>query len=142
MNNGIVAVGEMWGYYYGYFLTLQHFGNNNNNPIIKPVALENFTPFQRPHSKDIKQIKPDGIIITSMEGWIPVGIIHDLIDRNVDVIRPRFTDNVNGYTISQIFGALRPEVKTIQGFRNSLLQNNGNNQQHAVNNLFEAYFYN
>ncbi len=142
MNNGVAAVGEMWGYYYGYFLTLQHFGNNNNNPIIKPGALEDFTPVNRPDTRDIKVPKDTTNRIFRMEGWIPVGILHDLIDRNVDVIRPRFTDNVNGYTISQIFGALRPEVETIQGFRNSLLQNNGNNQQHAVNNLFEAYFYN
>jgi hypothetical protein len=73
---------------------------------------------------------------------IPVGIVHDLLDNNADVIRPGFIDNVNGYTIEQIFGALRPGVETVQGFRNRLLQNNGNNQQQVVNDLFNAYFYN
>ncbi|MCH7397332.1 hypothetical protein MM236_05000 [Belliella sp. DSM 107340] len=77
-----------------------------------------------------------------MKSWIPVGLIHDLIDTNADLIRPGFTDNVSGYTVGQIFGALRPGVETVQGFRNRLLQNNGNQQQQAVNNLFEAYFYN
>lgn len=77
-----------------------------------------------------------------MEGWIPVGIVHDLIDNDADVVRPGFTDNVDGYTIGQIFGALRPGVETVQGFRNRLLQNNGNHQQQAVNDLFNAYFYN
>ncbi len=141
MNNGVVAVGEMWGYYYGYFLTLQHFGNNNNNPIIRPVALEDFTPVNRPNNSDIVRNRVNGVII-NMEGWIPVGIVHDLIDNNADVVRPGFTDNVNGYTVEQIFGALRPGVETVQGFRNRLLQNNGNNQQQAVNDLFNAYFYN
>jgi hypothetical protein len=140
-NNGVCAVGEMWGFYYGYFLTLQHFGNNNNNPIIRPVALENFMPVNRPNNSDIVRNRINGIII-NMEGWIPVGIVHDLIDNNVDVVRPGFTDNVNGYTVGQIFGALRPGVETVQGFRNRLLQNNGNNQQQAVNDLFNAYFYN
>ncbi|EIM73691.1 hypothetical protein A3SI_17369 [Nitritalea halalkaliphila LW7] len=138
-NNGVCAVGEMWGFYYGYFLTLQHFGNNNNNPIIRPIGLENFTPFQRPSDKDIIRI---GFPVREMEGWIPVGLLHDLVDNNADLIRPGFTDNVSGYTISQIFGALRPGVETVQGFRNRLLQNNGNRQQQAVNNLFEAYYYN
>lgn len=140
-NNGVCAVGEMWGFYYGDFLTLQHFGNNNSNPIIRPIALENFTPINRPDARDIKRLGARGVI-TNMEGWIPVGIVHDLIDKNADVIRPGFTDNVDGYTISQIFGALRPGVETVQGFRNRLLQNNGNHQQQAVNNLFEAYYYN
>lgn len=73
---------------------------------------------------------------------IPVDIVHDLIDKNADVVRVGFTDNVNGYTVKQIFGALRPGVETVQGFRNRLLQNNENHQQQAVNDLFNAYFYN
>ncbi len=138
-NNGVVGVGEMWGYYYGYFLTLQHFGNNDINPIIRPSAMENFTPFERPDSRDIDRFDNP---ISSMEGWIPVGIIHDLIDDNADVFRSGFTDNVNGYTVAQIFNALKPEVQTVQEFRDKLLQNNGNYQQQEVNELFTAYFYN
>ena len=132
----------MWGYYYGYFLTLQHFGNNNNNPIIRPVALENFTPFNRPDSRDIIRPRDATNRIFRMEGWIPVGIVHDLIDNNADVVRAGFTDNVNGYTVGQIFGALRPSVETVQGFRNRQPPPPGNNQQQAVNDLFNAYFYN
>ncbi|MCH7403287.1 hypothetical protein ACFOUP_10085 [Belliella kenyensis] len=60
----------------------------------------------------------------------------------MDLVRSGFTDDASGYTISQIFGALRPGVETVQGFRTRLLQNNGNQQQQAVNNLFEAYYYN
>ncbi|MCH7403294.1 hypothetical protein ACFOUP_08400 [Belliella kenyensis] len=141
MNNGVCAVGEMWGFYYGYFLTLQHFGNNNNNPIIRPIGLEDFTPVQKPDNRSIVIHRINNRIYR-MEGWIPAGLLHDLIDTNADIIRSGFTDNVSGYTISQIFGALRPGVETVQGFRNRLLQNNGNHQQQAVNNLFEAYYYN
>lgn len=140
MNNGVVAVGEMWGYHMGYFLTLQHFGNNN--PIVRPVAMENFTPFSRPDNRDIVRPRDATNRIFRMEGWIPVGIIHDLMDNNADVVRAGFTDNVSGYTLSQIFGALQANVQTPQAFRNRLLSNNGNWQQTQVNQLFEAYFYN
>lgn len=71
-----------------------------------------------------------------------MGLIHDLIDANTDIIRPGFTDNVNGYSIQQIFNALQTNVQTVQAFRDRLLINNGNFQLQAVNNLFEAYHYN
>lgn len=45
-NSGVCAVGEMWAYYFGYFLTLQEFGNNNSNPLIRPMALEDFRLFK------------------------------------------------------------------------------------------------
>ena len=46
------------------------------------------------------------------------------------------------FTIQQIFNALQTNVQTVQTFRDRLLINNGNHQQQAVNNLFEAYYYN
>ena len=141
-NNGVVGVGEMWGYYFGYFLALQHFGNNDNNPIIRPIGLEDFTPFARPDSRDINRDRDANNRIFRMGGWIPVGIIHDLIDNNADEFRDGNFDNVNGYNVSQIFGALRPEVQTVQEFRDKLLQNNGNQQKQAVDELFIGYFYN
>lgn len=147
INNGIVAVGEMWGYHMGYFFTLQHFGDEN--PIIHPVAMENFTPFSRPSNRDIKKrrcnpqldINCNGNII-EMDGWIPVGIIHNLMDRSADIVRQGFTDNVSDYTLSQIFNALQSDVQSLQAFRNRLLSNNGNRQQAQVKKLFEAYYYN
>ena len=46
------------------------------------------------------------------------------------------------FNSQQIFNALQTNVQTVQAFRDRLLINNGNHQQQAVNNLFEAYYYN
>jgi len=130
-NSGLVGLSEMWAYYMEYYLTLKHFGNNNG--VITLEKLENFKPLEIPNN-----ISFDRNYIT---GWIPVGLVHDLVDDNVDRIRAGYYDNVNGYTLSQIFWSMRPGVESIQALRDKLLQNNAYRQEKAVKNLFEAYYY-
>ena len=50
-------------------------------------------------------------------------------------------DNVNGYTIQQIFGALQSDVVSISQYKARLLQLYGTAQQAQVNNLFASYLY-
>lgn len=73
---------------------------------------------------------------------MPGGIIHDLIDELRDVVRTGFVDDVNGYTLKNIYDALDADVVTPQQFRNRLLSENDNRDEANVRELFEAYFWN
>jgi len=130
-NSGLVGLSEMWAYYMESYLTLRHFGNNNG--VVKPEALENFTPIDRPNNTAFNG--------KDMTGWIPVGLVHDLVDNNEDLVRPGYYDRVSGYTLSQIFWSMRRGVESIQALRDKLLQNNGYRQRDEVRRLFEAYYY-
>jgi len=140
-DSDLVALGEMWAYYMGYYLTLKHFGDDNG--LVKPEALEDFEPVERPREIDISRPKDKNYpyAINSMKGWIPVGLVHDLVDSNVDLVRPGYYDRVSGYTLSQIFWSMRPGVESIQALRDKLLQNNDYRQSEEVKRLFEAYYY-
>jgi hypothetical protein len=93
----IVALGEMWGFYVG-----NQFG-------LRP----NFN------------IDRDGQFV---RGWIPAGLPHDLIDNNADrILDPNsianpatplifVTDQVSGFTIGQIFDAIRQGGESVDQF--------------------------
>jgi hypothetical protein len=73
---------------------------------------------------------------------MPLGIIHDLIDEPSDEVRAGFVDNVNGYTLKNIYDALDADVVTPQQFRDRLLSENDNRDEADVRRLFEDYFWN
>ena len=65
--------------------------------------------------------------------------MHDLRD-NTNLSDP-ITDNVSNYTIPQIFNALNNDITDPLLYRNRLLQQNANNQQVQVSELFQEYGY-
>jgi hypothetical protein len=77
--------------------------------------------------------------------WIPEGLYYDMFDDRNDVmaipLRVDVDDQVSNYTDQQFFNALDNDVKSMPQYRNRLLQENGNNQQVQVTNLFAAYGY-
>ena len=79
--------------------------------------------------------------MVSWEGWIPTGLMQDLIDNNADFLRTGFRDNVTGYSHQDLFDALDSDVRSPQQFRNRLLGENGNRDRTYVLTLFEAYFW-
>ncbi len=75
----------------------------------------------------------------SFIAWIPEGLMEDLIDNTpAEAI---VNDQVTGYTISQLFGALQSNVTSIPQYKAKLLQLYGTAQQTQVNNLFASYHY-
>lgn len=132
-NAGICALGEAWAYHFGYFLTIQEFGNNNRQLTLN--AFENFDPLQRPQGDGIDKFR------TSWRGWMPSGIMHDLMDTNTDLVRTGFRDNASGYSIRNIYGALDYGIESPQAFRDRLLEENGNRDEDDVRELFEAYYW-
>lgn len=135
-NAGLCALGEAWGYHVGNFLTIQEFGNNNSHLSLN--AFERFDPRNRPD--DIAQAIYRNR--SGWTGWMPCGIMHDLIDTNTDLVRTGFRDNVSGYTIRNIYDALDRDVESPQAFRDRLLRENNNRDATDVRALFEAYFWN
>ena len=51
------------------------------------------------------------------------------------------TDNVSGFTISQLFNALQSDVTSVQQYRARFIQQNPNNQTTNITNLFAQYHY-
>jgi hypothetical protein len=101
-NPGHVAVGEMWGFHIE-----REFGLNGFN------------------------IEDDREFVSV---YLPTGLIHDLIDVDVDPVTDSITwadpaiptltvlDRVEGFTIAQVFEALRTECTTLDDFEATLKQ--------------------
>ena len=100
-NHELVGLGEAWGYHIGYFLTIQEFGNNNGELMLN--AFENFDPRERPNNTIIGRYGNTNNI--GWSGWIPGGVMYDLMDTNTDLVRTDFRDNASGYSIRNIYDA-------------------------------------
>lgn len=73
-----------------------------------------------------------------MFNWIPVGIINDLMDSNVDPLP--ILDNVSGFTYQEIQTALYNKPVTVLDFKNSL-KSIKPLQASQIDNLFSSYGY-
>lgn len=70
--------------------------------------------------------------------WIPVGLINDLIDSNIDPVA--VTDNVSGFTYSEIQSALYNKPSTVLEFKD-LLKAIKPAQASQIDQLFFSYGY-
>ena len=131
-GSGRIAVVESWGFFIGNtFNALKYNGPNPNTADRERNQLENNIPV-------------DNVSVqrwnTGSQGWIPIGLPHDLID----VGEPASTgvvDNVSGYSIQGLFNGYQPGVTTVQGLRQEILNRNGNSQAAQVNALVTSYRY-
>lgn len=57
------------------------------------------------------------------------------------MIRTDHIDNVSGYSIRNIYGALDYGIESPQAFRDRLLEENSNNDIDDVKALFRAYYW-
>jgi len=138
----IIALGEGWAYHIGHFLADQRYGtisscqaeqtdafgfgiffcpNGTNHPNID--VLENFDPN----------------LLTDPFRWIPKGLLEDMTD-NTNEINP-ITDNVQGFTIQQLYLALQADVNSVEQYRTRFIQQNPGNQNQQTINLFGQYHY-
>lgn len=130
-GSGRVAVGESWGFF---------IGNTFNG-----LKYSNVTVVANRERDQLESNVPvDGISVdrwnTGSQGWIPLGMPHDLID----VGEPAVTgvvDNVSGYTVAGVFRGYTSSAATIQDLRSSILSNNSASQAAQVNALIASYRY-
>lgn len=134
-NHELVGLGEAWGNHIGHFLIIQEFGNNNN--VLSLNAFENFDPLKRTN----KVSKGYYTGRTGWTGWMPCGIMHDLMDTNTDLVRTGHIDNASGYSIRNIYDALDYGVESPQAFQDRLLRENNNKDEDDVRELFDAYYW-
>jgi hypothetical protein len=134
----------MWGYHIGATIADAAYGMNSSPAYVQSgsgqarwrknedipgkssywAALEDFDPNWTPDPSR----------------WMPIGVLHDLMDERVDVVpNPNVIDNVSGYTQQKFFNALQSDIISIPLFKDRLLQQNNNNQQSDVNILFQSY---
>ncbi len=135
-NHGVCALGEAWANHFGYTLVFEEFGNSNR--IISKSGFENFDPIPRPSNTSIRG---QGTPAVSWTGWIPGGIMLDLIDNNNDLVRSNYIDKASGYRHKNLYDALDRGVESPQQFRNQLLKENGNRDEKDVRDLFKAYYW-
>jgi len=134
---------EAWAYHMGHFLADQRYGLqsseacdqfcfDNNFPVSDwssyMNALENFDPN---YSSDPFH-------------WIPKGLMNDLMDdrndNNAFPVSVPLNDQVQGYTIAQLFNALQSDITTLQAYHSRLISQTNNNPT-GVSTIFSFYGY-
>jgi hypothetical protein len=141
-NYNIAGLAESWAYHIGWsFLKLKY----TTNPIMLSSAQENFYPYERGITNSYWDASWSGNKVAYFKGWIPAGIMYDLIDNSYEYIRGTYPDsyydNASGYTNAKIFNALDDDVEGITAFRDNLLDENSNLDSDDVLDLFEAYYF-
>lgn len=138
-----IVLGESWAYHMGHFLSDQKYGTQSSCTAEQTDVNGNgitFCPngFNHPHIDVLEQYNPN--LNTDLDRWIPKGLYNDLMDNRNETRPPQaVNDAVAGFTIQQLFNPLQSDVKSMQQYRDRLMQQTGFNQQ--VVNLFTEYHY-
>ena len=136
----IIALGEAWGYHMEHFLTDQRYGVNASDvgEYWGTFFHSRTLPFTaHPYIDAIENNNPNSS--ADPFAWIPEGLMEDLMDNTP--AETVVNDQVTGYSISQLFGALQSDVTSIPQYKAKLSQLYGTAQQTQVNNLFASYHY-
>ncbi len=146
----IITVGEGWAYHMGRYLTDKKWGYNavpftEQGVIDKHPECDGSPEIRCYYNSNnrsgsinfLETYDPD--FIYDPNRWIPKGLMWDLMDEAAE--NTPVHDNVYGYNNKKIFDALDNDVKTMQQFRNRLLQENGNSYSSAVYILFHDYHF-
>ncbi|MDX2306403.1 MAG: hypothetical protein NW226_26575 [Microscillaceae bacterium] len=139
-NSPIIAVGESWAYHYGRFLADQRYGVMSSC-ITAQEGGPVFCGAARPYTAVLEAFNPN--LLTDPYRWIPDGLYWDLNDNTPGeaVAGIGGFDQVSGYTNRQMFAAFSTNIRSLQQYRDRLLQLNNNNQLTQVNTLFQFYGY-
>ena len=145
VDAGLCAMSESWGFHMGWYLDRKKYGSS---VIVTESINEKYKPMQTGNSdNDIHRVV-DGTTKTFLyhEGWVPAGILLDLMDSKSDYIRGSypdyFYDDAEGFSNQDFFNALDKDVRSPQQFRDRLMKNTSDRDKTDVTKLFEAYYYN
>ena len=129
-GSGRIAVVQSWGFF---------IGNTFNDRKYRPVFISraNRERDQLEFQTPVDDV-PVQLFANSSLGWIPFGMLHDLIDTTEPAVTG-VVDNVSGYTISGIFRGFSANSTTVPTLRDQILGNNGNSQAAQVNQLVTSY---
>lgn len=138
-NSPIIALGEAWAYHMGHFLADQRYGVNASCHIEQPG--HTFCPngTNHPHIDVLENFIPS--LTADPFQWIPKGLMEDLMDNGAEPSQTLVTDQVSGFSISQIFSALQSDITTVPTYRARFIQQNPGNQTTQITALFASYNY-
>ena len=134
-GNGIVQLSEGWAFYTGQQRTLNKYGVGRH--INGFSVFDDFTPISTGSVNDYLNYYYGN----QWNGWMPAGIFWDLTDTNVDFLRSSYSDNVAGYTISDIHDAMDADVDDMQEFKVRILSENNWHDYTDLLDLFKGYYY-
>ena len=134
---GVLAVWESFAQHFGHTITDRIYSNG-----AEPFSLQNkqwvSDASRSSNIKYLEEFDPNIVPPDEMFNWIPVGIINDLMDSNVDPLP--ILDNVSGFTYQEIQTALYNKPVTVLDFKNSL-KSIKPLQASQIDNLFSSYGY-
>lgn len=143
-DDPIIGVSEMWGSFVENWYGERHYKNGGSSAFFVRVNGKDYyatIPFNiglNPNFTALEMFNPEDN--GDFYRWIPTGLPYDLWDNRNDNGEP-VLDFVSGFSIQQIFRALQNDVRSVQDFRQKLLQQNSNLQFSQVNDLFKQYGY-
>ncbi len=143
VGSGLCAISEAWGFHMGWYFARKKYGTSAD---VSLSLIEGFVPKNIPFTYGLVTYI-SGTTPTSIKGWIPAGIFHDMMDTAVDYIRfdtstsTSYYDNVDSYTNFKFYNSLENDVRSPQQFRDRLLLKNDNLDEADVKQLFKAYYY-
>ena len=137
-NSPIIALGEAWAYHMGHFLADQQYGTLGSCQGEQKGGFS-YCPGggAHPHIDVLEAFNPN--LTTDPFRWIPKGLMEDMIDNTIN--ETIVNDQVSGFSIAQIFGALQSDVTSVTQYKTRFLLQNNYAQQIQINNLFTSYHY-
>jgi hypothetical protein len=64
-----------------------------------------------------------------------------LTDSGTEPSTTKVTDRVSGYSISDCFGSLDPDIASVLGYKRRFIRERGSSQKVDIDRLFESYGY-
>jgi hypothetical protein len=129
-HSGYIAVAQSWAYFIGLTSNATRY---NSSAFTFANDQRARLEFQTPTNDT-----PVSLLRTTTAGWIPFGMLHDLVDIG-EPLATGVIDNVSNYTIGGIFRGYNFEAINIQSLRQQILNQNNNSQVVQVHELTTSY---
>jgi hypothetical protein len=123
-GSGRIAISEAWAEFCASRFAHLRYGDNVSINTTWLDRIENFIPFPK-----------------NTWTWIPDGVMHDLTDSGEDTSTTKVSDHVSGYSISDCFGSLDPDIASVLGYKRRFIRERGSSQKVDIDRLFESYGY-
>ena len=133
----LVAIWQTFAQHIGHVVTDRFYSTESSDFSLQ--GKQWVSDFNRSSNlKYLEEFDPSITAPVDYFGWIPIGIINDLMDSNVD--QAPVVDNVSGFTYTEIQSALLNKPSTLLEFKN-LLKNIKPSQSTQIDQLFTSYGY-
>ena len=133
---GRAAIVEAWGYHIGPTYADRRYGLEHSNTVPPFSTVE-----QQTHLNKLEALTFWSIT----NQFIPIGIMHDLIDDNaINIVSENsgITDNVKGFSNNQIYLSLTSDVISPEEFKEKIVSiylSSTSNTIEDTDNLFDSY---